>query len=66
VSILDYLKDYNLWIFSGLVFLASWVVYRTLFDVRDYKEVGGKLYVKHGKLGHWVEVEEHMKEGHKK
>lgn len=31
---------------------------------RSNKVIDGKLYVKHGRLGKWVDAEQHLKDDH--
>ena len=65
---LDLIGDFG-WLLTRwwfwLTFVLSIPVGWYLFSQRTYKEVGGNLLVKHGKLGKWIDVEEHMKEHHR-
>lgn len=47
-----------------LLWLATAVLGWFLLAQRSYKEVNGGLLVRHGKLGRWVDVEEHLKLEH--
>jgi len=48
----------------GVVFI--WVLLEHCFMRRDYKEVGGKLYIRHGIFGKWMEIEKHLEKSHLK
>jgi hypothetical protein len=50
------------WFWGGSFVLAGLGQY--LFGQRVYKEVDGKLLVRHGKFGKWINVEAHMKDDH--
>jgi len=59
-GIIVLLKQWWFWV-GSFVFIG---LGQYLFGQRDYKEVGGKLLVRHGKLGKWINVEGHMKDDH--
>jgi hypothetical protein len=48
-----------------LVALTAWAIYWYLKERRDYKVIDDKLFVRHGRFGSWINVEEHMKKDHK-
>jgi hypothetical protein len=52
------------WLVSAVVILAGYCLYWYLFEQRTYRAVGGKAQVKHGRLGHWEDLEEHLKKHH--
>jgi hypothetical protein len=47
-----------------LVFVTGVLLYWFLFGRRVYKIVGKKLFVRHGQLGDWLDIEEHLKNEH--
>lgn len=50
------------WFWLAFIFgiLLSWY----LLKQRVYKEVNGKLFVRHGKLGEWLDLEKHIQKEH--
>lgn len=36
-----------------------------LFSQRQYRMKNGKGYVRHGRLGKWIDLENHLKDDHK-
>jgi len=44
-----------------LAFVVGMGLHWYLFRQRTYKVVGGSLFVRHGRLGRWLNVEDHMK-----
>ena len=58
-----------LWLFSQwwfwLAFIISAGLSWYLFHRRQYRMIGGKLHVRHGRLRPWVDVEAHLKIDHK-
>lgn len=50
------------WFWLGSIALIGLGQY--LFGQRAYKEVDGKLLVRHGRFGKWVNVTQHMGEDH--
>jgi len=43
---------------------ACWNVYRYLWEDHEYKAVNGKAEVRHGRLGHWEPLEQHLRDKH--
>jgi len=52
------------WLIFASLSLAGYTAWYFLFEQRVYKEVDGRLYVRHGRLGKWIDVEKHMKREH--
>ena len=50
------------WVFAILMAVAG--ALGVLSGERFYKEISGKLYVKHARWGKWVEVEQHLRDSH--
>ncbi len=62
-TISDYiwlLTRWYFWLTFLVVILLSWY----LFSQRTYKEVDGRLLIRHGHLGEWEDLEEHFKREH--
>lgn len=36
-----------------------------LFGCREYRMENGRLFVRHGRWGQWVDVQKHLEEDHK-
>lgn len=52
------------WLVFAVAILAGYCLYWYLFEQRIYQAVDGKAQVRHGRLGRWKELEEHLKEEH--
>ena len=60
------------WLLSQWWFWVGVLGYYGLFALglwyfagrREYRKEGGRLMVRHGRLGKWQDVEEHLKEEH--
>jgi hypothetical protein len=67
-EILGMTIDKYIWLGSRwwfwLIFIVGMIFYWHLFRRRVYKMVGGKLFVRHGQLGRWLDVEEHLQKEH--
>ena len=61
--IADYIWLFTQWWF-WVAFIVGMTTYWYLFRQRVYKQVNGKLFIRHGKLGKWLDAEEHMKQEH--
>ena len=59
------IDDWQAWLAFTILSFAGYTVWYFLVERRLYKEVSGKLYVRHGRLGKWLDVEQHLKEEHK-
>ena len=58
----------NSWCFRvifTITALTAYAIYWYLKERRDYKVIDNKLFVRHGRIGSWINVEEHMKKDHK-
>lgn len=47
-----------------IAFVVGMILYWYLLRQRTYKEVDGKLFIRHGKLGKWLDIKEHLKTEH--
>jgi len=54
------LKQWWFWV----AVVAGNVIYWYLFRQRVYKQVNDKFCIRHGRLGKWLDVEEHLKTEH--
>jgi hypothetical protein len=64
-NILNFLPEkWLIWLAFVIVVLAGYCWYWYLFEQRTYKAIDGKLFVRHGRLGKWVEIIEHLREEH--
>lgn len=52
-----------IWLAYAILALGGWYGYWRLFARREYREINGRLCVRHG-VGKWVDLEEHMREYH--
>ena len=58
-------SSWHIWTIYAIAALVGYIIYWYLKERRDYKVIEGKLFVRHGRFGHWINVEEHMKKDHK-
>ena len=56
------IDHWQAWLTFTILSFVGYTVWYFLLERRLYKEVDGKLYVRHGRLGKWVDVEEHLRE----
>ena len=64
-NILNFLSEtWPIWLAFTIVALAGYCWYWYLERQRAYKVIDGKLFIRHGRLGKWVEVKEHLYEEH--
>jgi type II secretory pathway component PulF len=54
------LRQWWFWV----IFIIGMIAYWYLFSQRSYKEINRKLFVRHGRLGKWIDIEEHLKNEH--
>jgi hypothetical protein len=56
------------WLFhqwwAWLAFFVSIPIGWYLFSQRQYREQNGRLLVRHGRLGQWIDVENHLRDDH--
>ena len=43
---------------------ACWNMYRYLWGDHEYRAVDGKAEIRHGRLGHWESLEQHLRDKH--
>jgi len=46
------------------VIFACWNMYRYLWGDHEYRAVDGKAEIRHGYLGHWEPLEQHLRDKH--
>ncbi|MBV6342961.1 hypothetical protein [Candidatus Magnetobacterium casense] len=59
-GIIVLMKQWWFWVGSFVLITLG----QYLFGQRTYKELDGKLVVRHGRLGKWLNVVEHMEDDH--
>jgi len=47
-----------------IAYITSLVLFWYLFKQRTYTKVNGKAFVRHGRLGKWIDLEEHLRQKH--
>jgi hypothetical protein len=58
------LQTWQYWVSLMLLTAAVHVVWYFLKEQRTYRVQDGKLVVRHGRSGKWVEVQEHLQDKH--
>ncbi len=46
------------------IFTGAFLTIYYLFFLRTYKKIDGEVHVRHGRLGKWEELMEHLKRKH--
>ena len=57
------LSQWWFWVGVTIIGLGIWLA-GYLFGRRTYKMENGRLMVRHGRLGEWMDVKEHMSQDH--
>ena len=57
------LTQWWFWILVVIGYIL-FAIYWHLFRQRTYKEIDHKLYIRHGRLGKWTDIEVHLKNEH--
>ena len=64
-NLLSFLSQtWHIWLVFAIVVLVGYCWYWYLFAQRVYKAIDHKAFVRHGRLGKWVNVEEHLHNDH--
>jgi len=64
-NILNWLSEtWPTWLAYAITALAGYCWYWYLFGQRVYKVIDGGLFVRHGRLGKWEEIQEHLSKEH--
>ena len=64
-QMLEFLSEtWKVWLIFTVVALAGYCLYWYLFGQRIYRAVAGKAQVKHGRLGKWEDLEQHLHNEH--
>jgi len=64
-NILNFLSEtWLIWLAYVITALAGYSWYWYLSQQRVYKVIDGKLFLRHGRLGKWSEVKEHLFKEH--
>jgi len=57
-------ETWRVWLVFTIVSLAGYSLYWYLFGQRVYRAVGGKAQLKHGRVGKWQDLEQHLHKDH--
>lgn len=61
-NVLSFLSDtWLVWLIFTIIVLAGYTLYWYLFGQRTYRAVEDKAQIRHGRLGIWLDLEEHLK-----
>lgn len=64
-SMLNWLSEtWKVWLVFTILALASWTLYWYLFGQRAYRAINSKAQIRHGRLGSWIDLEEHLEGQH--
>ena len=64
-QMLEFLSEtWEVWLVFALISLVGYSLYWYLRGQRTYRAVNGKAQVKHGRLGKWQDLREHLNSDH--
>jgi hypothetical protein len=64
-NVLSFLSEtWRMWLIYAILSLVGYFFYWYLFQQRLYKAIEGKAFVRHGRLGKWVDLTKHLHDEH--
>jgi len=54
-------ETWKVWVVFSIVVSVAYCLWWYLFQQRTYRAINGQAQVKHGHLGHWQNLDDHLK-----